>query len=153
VAGVSPYVVLRFAHLVLAAIVVGATVSYPVWIALAEGRPEHLAFTIRAVRRSDRYMTIPAYLLLLVTGLAMAWVGGIPLDRPWLVATIALYVLTLVVGFVIFGPVVRHEIAAFERGGVADPEYGRRRGQARLLTSFTLLMLVAMLALMVFRPG
>ena len=146
-------IALRLAHIALAAIVVGATISYPVWIALAERDAEHLAFTIRAVRQSDRYVAIPAYLLLLATGAAMAWLGGIPLDRPWLAGTIGLYLLTLVVGFAVFGPVVRRELAALERGGVGDAEYRRLRARARVLTWFTILMLLAMLALMVARPG
>jgi uncharacterized membrane protein len=149
---VSSYVLVRLAHILLAAIVIGATVSYAFWIGLAERAPEHLAFTIRAVRRSDRFVAIPAYLLLFVSGVGMMWLGPVPLDRPWLLASIALYVVTLVVGFVLFGPTVRRELAALERGGVADPEYLRRRGEARLLTGFTILALVAVLALMVLRP-
>lgn len=148
----SAYVLLRFLHILLAAIVIGATVSYAVWIGLAERVPEHLAFTIRAVRRSDRLVAIPAYLLLLVSGLVLAGAGRFPLDRPWLLWGTVLYVVTLVVGFALFGPTVRRELAALERGGPADPEYRRRRRDAWLYTAFTIAMLVAILALMVAKP-
>lgn len=140
-------------HVLFAAITIGATLSYAVWIALAERRPEHLAFTIRAVRQSDRLVAIPAYLLTFLTGVWLAAEAGIPFDRPWLAGSIALYAVVLVVGFAVFGPVVRRELSALERGGLADPDYRRLRGQARALSIGTIAALVAILALMVAKPA
>lgn len=148
----SGYAVLLFVHVLLASVVIGATVSYALWIAYAERAPEHLAFTIRAVRRSDRVVAIPAYLLLLITGLVMVGAGPFRLDRPWLLCATALYVLTLVVGFAYFGPVVRRELAALERGGIDDADYRARRREAWVSTIFTVVMLAAILALMVLKP-
>lgn len=152
-AAVSLDVWLVSAHVLFAAVTVGATVSYAVWTALAERDPEHLAFAIRAVRASDRLVAIPAYVLTFVTGAWLVLARGIPLERPWLLASIAVYLVVLVVGFTVWGPVVRRELAALERGGVADAEYRRRRGQARWLALGTIAALVAILVLMVSRPG
>ncbi len=149
----SLHVVLVVGHVLFSAITIGATISYAVWTAFAERHPEHLAFTIRAVRQSDRVVAIPAYLLTLATGVWLALEAGIPFDRPWLAASIAIYLVVLVVGFGVWGPVVRAELAALDRGGVADPEYRRRRDVARRLSLGTIAALLAMLVLMIARPG
>ena len=150
---VSLHLWLVAAHVLFAATTIGATLSYAVWIALAERAPAHLAFTIRAVRASDRLVAIPAYVLTFVTGAWLTLEMGIPFDRPWLVASIAIYLVVLVVGFVAWGPVVRRELAALESGGVADPEYRRSRDRARWLSLGTILALVVILVLMIARPG
>jgi uncharacterized membrane protein len=144
---------LTIAHILFAAVTVGATVAYASWIAFAERHPEHLAFTIRAVRRSDRILAIPAFVLTLVTGLWLVAVAGLALDARWLVISLALYLAVLVVGFAVFGPVVRREIEALERGGISDPEYLRLRLRARVLSYGTIVALVAITVLMVVRPS
>jgi len=140
------------AHILFAAVAVGASVAYTTWIAFAERHPEHLAFTIRAVRRSDRVLAIPAYVLTFVTGAWLVDVVGVRFDAHWLVVSVALYIAILVVGFVAFGPVVRREIEVLERGGVSDPEYPRLRLQARVLSYGTIMALIAITAMMVMRP-
>jgi uncharacterized membrane protein len=151
--GVSVHAALLVAHILSGAVTIGATASYAVWIALAERQPEHLPFTIRAVRRSDRLVAIPAFLLALVSGVWLAIDAGLAFERPWLAASIAIYVLVLVVGFAVFGPMVRSELAALERGGTGDPEYRVLRARARLLSYGTIVALIAILWLMVARPG
>src|SRR5512132_1201893 len=94
---------LTIAHILFAAVTVGATVAYATWIALAERHPEHLAFTIRAVRRSDRVLAIPAFVLTFLTGAWLVDVAGIRLDTRWLTTSLALYLAILLVGFGVFG--------------------------------------------------
>ncbi len=149
---VSFHVALLSAHILSAAITVGATVSYAAWIALAERQPEHLAFTIRAVRRSDRVVAIPAFLLALVTGVWLGLEAGIRPESAWLPRALAIYAVVLVVGFTVFGPVVRRELAALEQGGVTGADYLRLRGHARLLSYGTIAALLAILWLMVAKP-
>ncbi len=151
--GVAPYLALLILHVLAAAVTVGATVAYAVSIALAERQPEHLAFTIRAVRASDRIVAIPAYLLTFVTGVWLAASAGIPFERFWMAASIVIYVVVLTVGFGVFGPVVRRELDALERGGVADREYLRLRTQAFVLAWSTVAALALMTALMVAKPS
>jgi len=144
--------VLVFLHVIAAALTLGATVAYAVAIRLAERDPEHLAFTIGAVRRSDRVLAIPAFLVTLVTGLWITVNEGLPFDRLWLAASIAIYAAILVVGFAVFGPVVQRELAALERAGTADPDYPRLRAQAVVLSYGTVAALAVIFALMVGKP-
>ena len=143
---------LRFAHVLLAIVAIGANLTYALWLRIGERDPEHLAYTIRGIRAIDRQVANPAYGLLLVTGLAMVVFSGVPLTQGWLVVALALYVAAALVGYFVFGPVVRRELAALERGGVGDPEYLRLRGRARRLGILTMTVVLIILALMVTKP-
>ena len=143
---------LRFAHVFLAIVAIGANLTYALWLRIGERDPEHLAYTIRGIRAIDRRVANPAYALLFVTGLAMVLFSGVPLAQGWLVAALALYVAAALVGYFVFGPVVRRELAALERGGVSDPEYLRCRAQARRLGILTTTVVLIILALMVTKP-
>ena len=140
-------------HVLAAAITLGATVTYEVAISLAERDPTHLAFTIGAVRRSDRLLGIPAFLVAGLTGLLITVNDGLPLDRFLLATALTIYVLLLGLGFTVFGPVVRREMVALERGGAADPAYRRLRGQARALSYGTIAAFVVIFGLMVAKPS
>ena len=143
---------LRFAHVFLAIVAIGANLTYALWLRIGERDPEHLAYTIRGIRAIDRRVANPAYALLLVTGLAMVLFSGVPLAQVWLAIAVALYVAAALVGYFVFGPVVRRELAALERGGVRDPEYLRFRAQARCLGILTTTAVLIILALMVTKP-
>ena len=143
---------LRFAHVFLAVVAIGANLTYALWLRIGERDPEHLAYTIRGIRAIDRRVANPAYALLLVTGLAMVLFSGVPLAQGWLAVALALYLAAALVGYFVFGPVVRRELAALERGGVRDPEYLRFRAQARRLGILTTTVVLVILALMVTKP-
>ena len=64
----------------------------------------------------------------------------------------ALDVPAALVGYFVFGPLVRRELAALERGGVDDPEYLRFRGRASRLGILTTTVVLIILALMVAKP-
>lgn len=148
----SFHLVLVIVHVVASAITLGATMAYAVAISLAERAPEHLAFTIGAVRRSDRVLAIPAFLVTLVTGVWITVDERIPFDRPWIAWSLGIFAAILVLGFTVWGPVVRRELAALARGGTADAEYPRLRGQAAALSYGTIAALVVIFALMIAKP-
>lgn len=149
----SAFLLLKLVHILLAILAIGANLTYALWLRLGEREPEHLAYTIRAIRAIDRRVANPAYALLLVTGLGMALVSGIPLSQAWLLLAIAIYLAAAALGYFVFGPVVRGELAALERGGTDDPEYLRQRDRARTLEVVTTAMVLTILGLMVVRPG
>lgn len=143
---------LLLAHVLLALITIGGNLTNTLWLRLGEREPEHLAYTIRGIRAIDRAVANPAYALLFVTGIALVLVTGIPLTTGWLAVAIAIYVAAAILGYFVFGPVVRAELAALERDGVDAPEYLRRRSQARSLAIVTTTMVLVILALMVAKP-
>lgn len=114
--------------------------------------PAHVAFTMRTIRWLDRTVAVPAYAVVLVSGLAMVSLGIARLTDRWLILALALYVVIAVLGGAVFGPVVRAQLAAFERGGVADPDYLRHERRANRLAWLTIAGTLVILFLMVFRP-
>lgn len=148
----SPHLGVVIVHVVASALTLGATAAYAIAISLAERAPEHLAFTIGAVRRSDRVLAIPAFIVTSITGLWLTIDEQIPFDRFWIASSLALFAAILIVGLTVWGPLVRRELAALARGGTADAEYPRLRIRAALLSYGTIAALVVIVALMVAKP-
>ena len=139
-------------HILFGAITIGATISYAFWLALAELEPSHLAFTIRAIRHSDRLVAIPAFVLTLISGAWLIAITGIQVGELWLAVSLFVYAVVLVLGFAVWGPMVRHELVALEGRGTDDPEYRRLRFRAQLMSFGTIAALTMILALMVLKP-
>lgn len=150
--GVSVRDLALILHVLFGSITVGATISYAFWLALAELEPDHLPFTIRAIRHSDRLVAIPAFLLTLATGLWLVVVSPFQIGELWLAVSLFVYAVVLVVGFALWGPLVRHELTALEGRGTHDPEYRRLRMRAQLMSFGTISALAMILALMVLKP-
>lgn len=143
---------LKLAHVFLAILTFGSNLSYPLWRAMGERDPQHLAFVIRGIKWIDRHVTNPAYLLLFVTGGALALLLELPLTRAWLWLGVGLYVVALGLGYFVYAPVVRRELAALERGGVRDPDYRRWRARSNALGVVTSMIVLTILVLMVMKP-
>ena len=145
-------VLLKLAHVLLASIAVGATLVFRFWLDLARREEEHLAFVIRSIRWIDRRVAEPAYFLAFATGALLVFMGVASLTSGWLLTSIVLFVAIALLGFFVFGPVVRKQLAALERGGTADPEFLRRERQSAWLGAVTIAGLLVILALMVMKP-
>ncbi len=144
---------LKLVHVALALVAVGTNLSFPIWIRLAERDGSHLAFTLGSIRRIDRGVTIPAYGLVALTGIALAVAEGISFATVWIAVPIALFIAVIAAGFVLYAPVSRRRLLAAERGGAADPEFRREQRRADLLDVFVVPSVLAILALMVLRPA
>ncbi|MBI2324392.1 MAG: DUF2269 family protein, partial [Chloroflexi bacterium] len=107
---------LQVAHVVLAAIAVGTNLCFPIWTYLAQHDGTSLAFTLRAVRWVDRWVTIPAYLLTAVSGIALVAVEHVDPLALWISGSTALFVVLMGLGFVLYRPVSRLRLAAAARG-------------------------------------
>src|SRR5262245_64759198 len=75
---------IKWIHVLSAITAVGANITYGIWIARASREPKVLPFVLRNIKLIDDRLANPAYGLLLLTGLAMAFLGPIPLTTPWL---------------------------------------------------------------------
>lgn len=88
----SAYVLLKWIHVLMAIIAVGANLTYGVWLSRASRDPQHLPFTLRGIKLLDDRIANPAYGILLLTGFAMAGLGKISFGTPWLLIGLILYV-------------------------------------------------------------
>src|SRR5438876_8530140 len=107
----SAYVLLKFLHVLLAIVAVGFNMSYPIWLARAQREPEHALYVLRGIKILDDRFANPAYGLLLVLGLAMTFMAGIPLSTFWIAAALVLYVVLVAGGLLVYSPTLKRQIA------------------------------------------
>jgi uncharacterized membrane protein len=147
----SLFIALKIVHVMAAITAVGANVTYAFWLRLAGSDRTRLLFAIEGVRRLDRLVANPAYILLLLTGVAMVLTGAYRFEDGWLAAAIALYVLTAVIGITLFAPAIRRQQAEAERDP-GSPAYAAAAGRSNLLGLLTVLIVLVIVVLMVAKP-
>lgn len=141
----SLYLILKFVHVVLAIIAVGANATYGVWLALGAREPQHLRTLLRGIVFLDRRIANPAYGLLLLTGLAMVAVGHLNVRTPWITSAMILFVLAVAVGVAGFGRAMERQVRAADGPGPTSDAYRRAASSAQtwgLVFMFIVLVLV-----------
>jgi uncharacterized membrane protein len=148
------YLVLKWIHVVLAITALGANITYGIWIARSVRAPEHHAHVLRTVKFIDDRIANPAYVLLLLTGLGMVLLpAGPSLTTPWLLISLALYVVAMSLGFLMYTPALRRQIEAAEQIGVDSEQYKVTAAQGRQLGLIIGVLVVVIVFLMVVKPG
>lgn len=125
------YLMRQWLHLVLAITAVGTNITYGVWLARGGRDAQLLPFTLRGVKFLDDRIANPAYGLLLVTGLAMVYLSGLPVTTPWILASLVLYALLFVLGLFGYTPALKKQVELAEGPGASSEEYqaAARRGR------------------------
>jgi uncharacterized membrane protein len=148
------YLSLKLLHIFLAILAVGFNVAYGLIIGRARRTgPAELRFALRTVRFMDDYIANPSYILLLVTGVAMVRVAGYPWSLKWIHGSMALLVVLAVLGFAVYTPTLRTQLATLESRGPQDPEFLRLSKRASMLGGVIGVVVIAILYLMVFKPA
>jgi uncharacterized membrane protein len=147
------YTVLKFVHVLLAIVAVGANVTYGIWLARAARDPRHLPFALRGVQVLDDRIANPAYILLLITGLAMLHAGPLSITTPWILSSLVLYVAGMAVGVLGYAPGLRRQIAVLDADGPDAPEFARLAARGQRLGMVLAVLVVAIIYLMVARPA
>src|SRR5215216_1660922 len=123
---VSAYVLLKYVHVLLAIIAIGFNASYGIWLSRVRKEPEHALHVLRGIKTLDDRFANPAYILLLITGVALALIGNLPmLSTFWIAAGLALYVVLLVVAVAFYSPTLKRQIAVLQSAGPTSAEYQR----------------------------
>jgi uncharacterized membrane protein len=124
------YFVLKFAHVVGAAVLLGtgAGIAFFMLLAHVDGKPAVVAGVARIVVVADFLFTATAVIAQPITGTLLAWTVGYSLLEGWIAWSIALYVLT----GAFWVPVVWMQMrmrdlaaAAARDGAVLPPAYHR----------------------------
>jgi uncharacterized membrane protein len=145
------FLMLKLVHVAAAIVAVGANVTYAVWMSRAHRDRDHLVFVIEAIRFLDRRLALPAYVVVLVTGVLMVAGGVYSFRTGWIVAAIALYLLAVVIGIVAFAPTIRRQLEEARRDPTSAA-YGELARRNNLLTVITLAVVAAIVVLMVTKP-
>jgi uncharacterized membrane protein len=90
------YFVLKFAHVIGAAVLLGtgAGIAFFMLLAHRDGRPQVVAAVARIVVIADFLFTATAVVAQPVTGIWLASHVGYPLSEGWILVSIALYLVT-----------------------------------------------------------
>ena len=147
----APTTFLKLVHVLAVIVAVGANVTYAFWITAAGRDRLRLVFAIQGIRRLDRALALPAYLVVLATGVAMVLAGLYSFETGWIALSIGLYVLVAVVGIVAFAPAVRAQLAEAERDPTG-PAYEAAARRTTLLTYATIAIVAVIVGLMVAKP-
>ena len=148
----TAYELLRFIHVLFAVTAVGATVTYSVWLAHAAQEPEHLDYALRGIALLDARVATPSFLMLLVTGVALVLQGPVPWRASWLVTATVLYAAAAMVGAFWYAPLLRAQVVALRRTGLAGDEYRSLEQRTKAIASAMLIAVLAVLYLMVTKP-
>lgn len=149
----SLYVLLKFVHVLLAIVALGFNASYPIWLARAQREPAHALPILRGIKTLDDRFANPAYALLLVLGLAMTFLAGLPLSTFWIAAALALYVLLVLGGGLLYSPTLKRQITALEAGGPNSAEYAQLSRRGTLVGGLLSLDVLLIVFLMVTKPS
>lgn len=120
---IEAYEIFKYLHVLLAIVAVGFNASYAIWLGRAAREAEHTSFAVRGVKFLDDRFSNPAYVLLLVTGLLMVWVGDVDLTQFWLATSLVLYALLVVVGLFVYTPTLRRQVEALSSAGPGSAEF------------------------------
>jgi len=143
---------LKWLHVFSAIVAVGANVTYAIWLARGGRSPDALPFTLRGIKLIDDRLANPAYGLLLITGLLMAYVDGLPLTTPWLLTALILYVIVALIGFLGYTPTLRRQIEVLDREGFQSADYQALARRGANLGRVLGLLVTVILFLMVVKP-
>lgn len=136
--------IVKFFHILFVITAVGSNLTYGVWQARAGNDPKHESFVLRGVKFLDDRVANPAYLLVLVTGLTLAW-WHYSYTVHWIQTAIVLYVVMLVFGLAIYSPALTRQIETLERDG---PQSAAYRSAATRATAFGIGVMVPILAIL-----
>ena len=147
------FLLLKWLHILSAIIAVGANITYGVWTARASREPKALPFTLRGIKVIDDLIANPAYIVLLITGLAMAHAGGFSIKAPWLLTSLSLYILVAVIGFFGYSPNLRQRIESLDRDGFQSANYQALARRGKMLGAVLGILVMVIIFLMVVKPG
>lgn len=151
------YLTLKWIHIISSTLLFGTGVGSAFYKFLADrtGSVQHIARTNRHVVLADWLFTTPAIIIQPVTGILLTLLLGFPLGTPWLLTSMALYVLTALCWIpVVFLQIHMQTLAttALHKGTPLGDDYWRLARQWFWLGMPAFIAMVAIFYLMVYKP-
>lgn len=146
------FTAIKFIHIMLAIIAFGFNATYAIWLIRAQRDPRHADFALRGVKFMDDYFANPAYILLLLSGLAMGFISRYQLTSFWIAGAIVLWIIAIALGYGVYTPTLSRQIRVLAASGADSAEF-RALSTRGTVVGITLAVLVTLiLVLMVFKP-
>jgi uncharacterized membrane protein len=150
---VTLYTAVKFVHILFSIAAVGFNASYAVWTVRARRDPANLEFALKGVKFMDDYIANPAYIGLLITGLAMVFL--LPwnlLHSFWLEAALVLWVIVALLGYGVYTPTLSRQIKVLAAKGARDEQYKWLDQRAQRIGPALGVIVIVIVGLMVFKP-
>jgi uncharacterized membrane protein len=144
---------LKIGHILMAIVAVGFNISYGILIRRAAAEPAHLGHVLRSVKFLDDRFANPAYGILFVLGLLMVFIGPYDITDLWVWLAILLFLTVTALGFAVYSPLLRRQIAAVEGPGPDSDEYQALAGSGARLGALLGGIVVIIVGLMVLKPS
>jgi uncharacterized membrane protein len=145
------YLLLKWLHIVAAMIVVGAHITYGIWIVRASTHPDIQWFILRTIKVIDDRLAMPAFGILLIAGLAMSFITRV-WTLSWLIAGQGLFVLLLLAHMLVYRPTLRRMIELLDREGMDSRNYQAAASREAKLGITMVVVMIAIVYLMVVKP-
>jgi uncharacterized membrane protein len=143
---------LKVGHILMAIVAVGFNFSYAILIRRATAEPQHLGHVLHTVKLLDERFANPAYGILFILGLLMVFIGAPDISDLWIWLAIVLLLTATVLGFAVYSPLLRRQIAAVEADGPSSAEYRALAQRASSLGAALGGIVVVIVGLMVIKP-
>jgi uncharacterized membrane protein len=144
---------LKTLHVLLAIVAVGFNMTYGIWQARAARDPQHMGYALKTIKFMDDRIANPAYIGLAIVGVILVLIGPYDFEDLWVIVAIGLYVLLVVIGLGLYSPVLKRQIASYEAAGGQTADFAALSGRSRLLGAVLGVIVIAIIVLMVVKPG
>ena len=148
----SLYLLLKYIHILAAITAVGSNITYAVWNIRSRIEPANMSFALKGIKFLDDRVANPAYGVVLLSGLAMV-IGGPGFAHFWIIAALVLFALLVGVAVAFYSPALRNQVRLAVAGDTSSAEFSRLERRAQVVGIGTLVIVLLILVLMVFKPG
>ena len=145
------FLLLKWIHVLSAIVALGANITYGVWSARGSADPAHMGFVLRGIKFLEDRVANPAYGLLLVTGLVMAFTQY-SITTTWILIGLGVYIVMAATATALYTPTLKRQIASLDSGGLNSPAFVSASARARGIGIFLGVLGVFVVFVMVFKP-
>ncbi len=144
--------VFKLIHILSVISAVGSNFTYQFWYARAGVEPAQLVWVIENVRRLDRRIANPSYIVAALAGAGIVLTNAeYSFEKPWISLAIVIYIVVAVVGAMVYAPAMRRQVA-LARVDPASAEYAAVAKRTRMLGMVVTGLVLVIVCLMVFQP-
>jgi uncharacterized membrane protein len=147
----SIYVILKIIHILAAITALGANLTYPFWLRRAGNDRDRVLDALDGIRRLDRTIANPAYIVVFVVGFLLVITGNLSFGTFWISASMGLFVIVAILGFTVYAPALRRQEAE-ARADVTSPAFAAAARRSNIIGIAVTLLVVVIVALMVAKP-
>ena len=145
------FLLLKTVHILAAITAVGSNLTYGAWSARGARDAEHLGFVLRGIKFIDDRIANPAYGLLLLTGLLMAFLVY-TIGTSWILIGLGIFIVLAIGGGAGYTPTLKKQIETLDRDGATSPAYQALAARATGIGMFLGVLAIAAVFVMVYKP-